>query len=588
MTLHLTSPYLTKHPYTEQVGEKPTRHFPNTSKGLTPMAMNNLLKPESGFHARPDGTGDEYGFFSWDAFKCQFLQYLEQSTLSLTGHGAYTPTTPGGRLFNFFYCLFALLLVSTYTANLASFLSYEQPFSDIESIGHLATTEKRVCVPDGTAMTDWIRSSYRRMNVVLKQGTTGMIEGLSTGDCEYYIDTAPEIDYQVNNRCVDNVQSVGTPLQFGYTDMAVGVAKNRTDIVETLNYWLAALKQCSTTDTVNYPLCYNALNMDGLYQKHIKTRNCEMEADEEEEFKRFSFLDFGVIFGVLWTIYILTVCYELFHNRQLLGMRISESHDFWNWLVTNYGDDYFDDDQLLVDDFMDNVWESQKFNGEWMAECMERVQHHYLRTDVNTWRVLTLTLKRLLRNQSLCSKMRKEGKDLKNKDYVLALVIKCQDTLEILVRRAIVETSEDYTMRQIERELCSQEHKYAHKRVDRHHNIFSAFLRNSESFGEAVKDRVNSVMQDEEKVMMRELRRSSHSRLRASITETGTDLSRYDHQQSFRLSRSSIAEIDKDVEMQLQNLEKKKSKPFEDVIKLFDLSKINFGKGNQNPKVSEE
>lgn len=354
------------------------------------MRMNNLLKPDSGFHSRPDSSGDEHGFFSFDSFKYRFLSYLEQSTLSLTGHGAYTPTTPAGRLFNFFYCLFALLLVSTYTANLASFLSYVKPFNDIESLGHLATTQKPVCILEGTAMADWIEASYSKMNTVRKEGYDAMAEALNTGDCEYLVADVPRVEYKVNNVCSDNVHIIGNPLQFGYTEMVVGVSKNRTDIVETLDYWLTELKQCSTTDKENYPLCYNALNMDGLYNKHIKTGNCELEADEEEDFKRFSFLDFGVIFGVLWTVYILTVCFELFHNKQLLGMRIRDSvvggGHFWKWLAKNYSDDYFHEDQLLVDKFMNEVWEKEKYNGEWMAECMERVQLFYLRTDNNTWR----------------------------------------------------------------------------------------------------------------------------------------------------------------------------------------------------------
>ena len=84
----------------------------------------------------------------------------------------------------------------------------------------------------------------------------------------------------------------------------------------------------------------------------------------------------------------------------------------------------------------------------------KRVSHfsHFLLPRFAFSRVLTLTLKRLLRNQSLCNKVEKEGKELKNKEYVMALIIKCQDTLEILVRRAIVEASEEYTMKQIERE----------------------------------------------------------------------------------------------------------------------------------------
>ena len=66
--------WIIEHPNTND-----TRFVPRHSRNLTPMQMNQLLKETSGFHRKPDSSGEEeHGFFSLDSFKHYYLKYIEQ------------------------------------------------------------------------------------------------------------------------------------------------------------------------------------------------------------------------------------------------------------------------------------------------------------------------------------------------------------------------------------------------------------------------------------------------------------------------------------------------------------------------------
>ena len=77
-----------------------------------------------------------------------------------------------------------------------------------------------------------------------------------------------------------------------------------------------------------------------------------------------------------------------------------------------------------------------------MHACMMYTQAFFLRTDVNTWRLLTLTLRRLLKNIGIVAIKQRAGDKLENEAYMMAIIVKSQETLEILVRRALIESSE--------------------------------------------------------------------------------------------------------------------------------------------------
>ena len=58
------------------------------------------------------------GFMRWASFVEAFPAWLQESVLTLTAHSGLTPKTSPGRLLSVAYCLFSLLLVSVYVAEL--------------------------------------------------------------------------------------------------------------------------------------------------------------------------------------------------------------------------------------------------------------------------------------------------------------------------------------------------------------------------------------------------------------------------------------------------------------------------------------
>lgn len=104
--------------------------------------------------------------------------------------------------------------------------------------------------------------------------------------------------------------------------MAVGVHESRYDIVETLDYWLTELKQCSTKD--NNSTCYNGKNMADLWTKWIETGKCNEAAEEQKNFHRFTLDDFISIFGIMWIMGFIAIIHAMWKNRALLLLRMKK------------------------------------------------------------------------------------------------------------------------------------------------------------------------------------------------------------------------------------------------------------------------
>ena len=201
------------------------RYYPKRSRYLTPMEYNHILRKEAGFHRKPDGGGEEHGFFSIDSFKKFFLRYLESGFLTLTGHSVYTPATSSGRLLNLFYCIFALLLTSTYTANLATFLISDESasarFKDVDGLSKESSKfNDKVCTPGGTANAAWTENAFPAMKTVAKDSVKGMVEALVNDECIAFLSPRSIGQYELHNNCPGGEQVVdllGTPLEYGFT-----------------------------------------------------------------------------------------------------------------------------------------------------------------------------------------------------------------------------------------------------------------------------------------------------------------------------------------------------------------------------------
>ena len=143
----------------------------------------------------------------------------------------------------------------------------------------------------------------------------------------------------------------------------------------------------------------------------------------------------------MWLMGFIAIIHAMWKNRALLLLRMTKKKHLLDWLREEYPE-YYDDDQFLVERWIEIVWKEKKTDADFMHKCMMYTQAFFLRTDVNTWRLLTLTLRRLLKNVGIVAIKQKSGEKLHNEAYMMAIIVKSQETLEILVRRALIESSE--------------------------------------------------------------------------------------------------------------------------------------------------
>ncbi|GFH43974.1 hypothetical protein CTEN210_00448 [Chaetoceros tenuissimus] len=115
------------------------------------------------------------------------VSYIYQMFLITTGHLDIMTRSHAGQLVSFSICLFALFIVSTYTANLASFLVIQKAASSeiVNSVGDIVKYGKSICVYGDTAANNEIRGQYPTASIVKRIDEKDVLMGLKGDDCDY-------------------------------------------------------------------------------------------------------------------------------------------------------------------------------------------------------------------------------------------------------------------------------------------------------------------------------------------------------------------------------------------------------------------
>ncbi|CAG9461114.1 unnamed protein product [Pedinophyceae sp. YPF-701] len=101
-----------------------------------------------------------------------WLEAYTQSAYETISHvsqaeDAHVPVSWIARMQNIVWCFLVLLIISAYTANLATFLIVRsQPMSSITGIGDLMVKRLPTCVPTDTGLGEFVQAKYRSLNVV--------------------------------------------------------------------------------------------------------------------------------------------------------------------------------------------------------------------------------------------------------------------------------------------------------------------------------------------------------------------------------------------------------------------------------------
>lgn len=113
------------------------------------------------------------------------LPNLDSAKLNDTGF--VMTRSHAGQLVSFSICLFALFIVSTYTANLASFLVIQKAASSeiVNSVEDIVKYGKSICVYGDTAANNEIRGQYPTASIVKRIDEKDVLMGLKEDDCDY-------------------------------------------------------------------------------------------------------------------------------------------------------------------------------------------------------------------------------------------------------------------------------------------------------------------------------------------------------------------------------------------------------------------
>jgi len=112
------------------------------------------------------------------------------SVLVFTQHFQFKPKTPEARMFSASLAVWALLISSAYTANLASFfISDNKPQDAIVSIEDVIRAGLPICVFDTTAPAEYVQQNHPKAFLVKFDNEVELYNGVNTGECAVAVTT---------------------------------------------------------------------------------------------------------------------------------------------------------------------------------------------------------------------------------------------------------------------------------------------------------------------------------------------------------------------------------------------------------------
>ena len=121
-----------------------------------------------------------------DSVLSLIVTYIHKSFLVVTGHLDLLPNTHAGQIVSFSMSFFAILLMSAYTANLASFLVVQKASNvQINTVNDIINLGRSICVYQGTAIETELSGMYANANLIPKLDDSEVMKGVRNGDCDF-------------------------------------------------------------------------------------------------------------------------------------------------------------------------------------------------------------------------------------------------------------------------------------------------------------------------------------------------------------------------------------------------------------------
>ena len=250
------------------------------------------------------------------------------SAITFTGHFDFRPQTNAARLMTFSWSFWALIVVSAYTANLASFLVARQsPAFRIKSIDHAVALEVPVCVKARTQGDEFLTAKYPNINLVRLGTEEETILGLVDGKCvATAMETSSFLIYErsktINEKCSLQWEGgVVHSIQAGLaTQIDTGTLCSSL-ISYSIDYHMKQMKADGFIDRVWYQ-----------YYEKIGDRHCIANLDSpavDGETESLSMIDLGGIFVLHISLSVAALAMALF---QFFCMKKKDAGEMMNRL----------------------------------------------------------------------------------------------------------------------------------------------------------------------------------------------------------------------------------------------------------------
>jgi len=248
---------------------------------------------------------------------------------NMTGQYVFDPKQPGDRIIAFSTCFLFLIILASYTANLASFLVIKNsPGVVINDIQDVIKNDLSMCVLRGATSETYMKERYWSARLVEKESIGDTYLGLDSGDCDVVLTTigtwkTKKLDIIFNKDC--RKEWVGRIVQindagFSLRDSAELCASLVRDV---FSLHLLEMKRDKTFDTI-----WDAHRADSA------TNNCQdiEDAEEDSDLTAMNLKNMGGIFILhyialaIGLIYTTCSWWQRKRKVKLAGATATQSH----------------------------------------------------------------------------------------------------------------------------------------------------------------------------------------------------------------------------------------------------------------------